>query len=103
MPKSLLESVRPIPLPPAKEKGKRVIKPKVEPDPAREEVEARCIEAVKLVRKVYIRHPNYGDLVKGLDAGGLVGLEDRVKVSVGKCLEGLCKCKYSNPLASQER
>lgn len=61
-----------------------MIKPKVEPDSAREEVEEKCLEAVKLVRKVYVRHPNYGDLVKGLDAGGLVGLDERVRVSVGK-------------------
>jgi DNA ligase-1 len=70
-----------------KEKGKRVIKPKIEPDPARDEVEARCLEAVRLVRKVYVRHPNYGDLAQGLEKQGLDGLEDRVKVSVGKTLQ----------------
>ena len=85
MPDSLLAQVVPIPPPPPKlEKGqKRQPRPKVEPDPNREEVELRCLEAVKLVRKVYVRHPNYGDLVKGLESG-LDGLEGRVPVSVGK-------------------
>jgi DNA ligase-1 len=86
MPSDLIQSVRPIPVPPAKEKGKRVIKPKVEPDPARDEVEIRCMDAVRRVRKVYVRHPNYGDLANGLDKFGLDGLEDRVQVSVGKYL-----------------
>jgi DNA ligase-1 len=83
MPRDLIESVKPIPQPPTKEKGKRVIKPKVEPDPAREEVEMRCMDAVRRVRKVYVRHPNYGDLAQGLDKLGLEGLEERVQVSVG--------------------
>ena len=85
MPQDLLATVRPIPPPPPKsEKGqKRIPRPKIEPDPAREEVEARCVEAVKIVRKVYVRHPNYGDLVKGLNAGGLEDLDERVRVSVG--------------------
>ncbi|WWD05838.1 hypothetical protein V865_003921 [Kwoniella europaea PYCC6329] len=85
MPAELIDSVRPLPPPPQKlEKGqKRVARPKVEPDPAREEVEERCVEATKIVRKVYVRHPNYGDLVVGLDHGGLIGLEDRVGVNVG--------------------
>jgi len=87
MPPDLLNSVRTIPPPPPKaEKGqKRIPRAKVEPDPAREEVEAKCLEAMKLVRKVYVRHPNYGDLVRGLDKGGLAGLDDRVRVSVGEC------------------
>jgi DNA ligase-1 len=83
MPRDLIESVKPIPQPPTKEKGKRVVKPKVEPDPAREEVEIRCMDAVRRVRKVYVRHPNYGDLAQGLDKLGLEGLEERVQVSVG--------------------
>ncbi|OCF32387.1 DNA ligase 1 [Kwoniella heveanensis BCC8398] len=85
MPAELLSSVRPLPGPPQKlEKGqKRVPRPKVEPDLAREEVEERCNEAVKIVRKVYVRHPNYGDLVRGLDPHGLEGIEYRVPVSVG--------------------
>ena len=82
----LIRSVRPIPTPaPKAEKGqKRTPRIKVEPDPAREEVEIRCLEAMKLVRKVYVRHPNYGDLVQGLGKGGLDGLEERVRVSVGE-------------------
>ena len=83
MPRDLIESVRPIPIPQPKEKGKRVAKPKIEPDPARDEVEALCMNAVRRVRKVYVRHPNYGDLAQGLDKHGLDGLEDRVQVSVG--------------------
>lgn len=85
-PPELLHSVRPVPLPPPKAKPgeKRIPKPKVEPDPSREEVEQRCVDATKLVRKVYVRHPNYGDLVRGIDAGGLEGLEGRVPVSVGE-------------------
>ena len=85
MPQSLITEVRPIPPPPPKhEKGqKRIPRVKPEPDPARDQVELRCVEAVKLVRKVYVRHPNYGDLVIGLSSGGLDGLEDRVRVSVG--------------------
>lgn len=93
MPRDLADSVRPIPLPPTKEKGKRVVKPKLEPDPAREEVEIRCMEAVRRVRKVYVRHPNYGDLVQGLETLGLEGLEDRVQVSVGTSrLESWTRC-----------
>lgn len=90
MPKDLIDSVRPIPVAAPKEKGKRVIKPKIEPDPARDDVEARCVDAVKLVRKVYVRHPNYGDLARGLEIQGLKGLEDRVKVSVGMSPEPPC-------------
>jgi DNA ligase-1 len=86
LPAELADEVKPIPqAPPKAEKGqKRITKPKVEPDPAREEVEERLVAATKLVRKVYVRHPNYGDLVKGIEDGGLVGLEDRVPVSVGE-------------------
>lgn len=86
MPQDLISEVKAIPTAPPKEKGKRVIKPKIEPDPARDEVEARCLDAVRLVRKVYVRHPNYGDLAHGLDKQGLDGLEDRVRVSVGESL-----------------
>lgn len=86
IPPEIINEVKPIPLPPAKlEKGqKRVPRPKPEPDLAREEVEQRLVDATKLVRKVYVRHPNYGDLVKGIQSGGLEGLEDRVPVSVGE-------------------
>ncbi|GMK59058.1 hypothetical protein CspeluHIS016_0700730 [Cutaneotrichosporon spelunceum] len=52
-------------------------------DPAREAAEERCAEAVRLVRRVYVRHPNYGDLVCGIEDGGLEGLEARVPLSVG--------------------
>ncbi|KAK4685691.1 DNA ligase 1, partial [Tremellales sp. Uapishka_1] len=84
-PAFLISAVRPIPPPAPKavQGQKRIPKAKIEPDPAREEVEERCIDAVKLVRKVYVRHPNYGDLVRGLSGVGLEGLEERVPVSVG--------------------
>lgn len=51
-------------------------------DPAREAADKACTEAVRLVRRVYVRHPNYGDLVSGLSQG-LDGLETRVPLSVG--------------------
>lgn len=51
-------------------------------DPAREEVEALCAEAAALVRRTYVRHPNYGDLSAGV-LEGLEGLEERVPLSVG--------------------
>lgn len=42
--------------------------------------------ATKLVRKVYVRHPNYGDLAQAIKDGGLEGLEERVPGSVGTYL-----------------
>ncbi|KAL7419729.1 hypothetical protein Q5752_005645 [Cryptotrichosporon argae] len=57
-------------------------KKKAPADAAREAVELELQDAVRLVRRVYVRHPNYADLVRGL-ADGLDGLEDRVPVSVG--------------------
>jgi DNA ligase-1 len=85
LPSSLLSSVKAIPPPPPKtEKGqKRIPRPKIEPDLAREEVEESLVQATRLVRKVYVRHPNYGDLVQGIQNGGLEGLDERVPVSVG--------------------
>lgn len=70
-PRDALDKVLPLP-----EKGKKPL------DPAREAADAACAEAVRLVRRVYVRHPNYGDLVRGLE-GGLQGLEGRVPLSVG--------------------
>lgn len=51
-------------------------------DPAREALEERCAEAAALVRRTYVRHPNYGDLVAGVQEG-LQGLEERVPLTVG--------------------
>lgn len=62
-----------LPLP---DKGKKPV------DPARDAAEAKCAAATALVRRVYVRHPNYGDLVRGLESG-LDGLEARVPLSVG--------------------
>lgn len=64
-------------------------------------MEARCVEATKLVRKVYVRHPNYGDLVKGIEGHGLEGLEERVPVSVGKLCPTHVRLK-GRELTSQE-
>ncbi|BEI82061.1 hypothetical protein CcaverHIS002_0212210 [Cutaneotrichosporon cavernicola] len=52
-------------------------------DPSREAAEDKSAAAVRLVRRVYVRHPNYGDLVRGIEGGGLDGLEARVPLSVG--------------------
>ncbi|ORX36503.1 ATP-dependent DNA ligase [Kockovaella imperatae] len=84
-PQDLLASIRPLPADPPKAAPgqKRVPRPKPQPDPARDKMEELCIEAVKLVRKVYVRHPNYSDLGEAIIKGGLIGLEDRVPVSVG--------------------
>ncbi|KAL1410346.1 hypothetical protein Q8F55_004354 [Vanrija albida] len=71
MPREDFEEILPV-----VEKGKK------RPDPVREKIEARCTEAVRLVRRVYVRHPNYDDLVRGIQPG-LEGLEQRVPVSVG--------------------
>lgn len=51
-------------------------------DAAREAATERCAAAVRLVRKVYVRHPNYTDLVQGVK-DGLEGLEERVPLCVG--------------------
>ncbi|GAA5838090.1 hypothetical protein JCM5353_004494 [Sporobolomyces roseus] len=50
-------------------------------------VEEKLAGAVKVVRKVWARHPNFGHLVKALLEGGLDGLEERVGLSVGVPLE----------------
>lgn len=52
------------------------------PDAARDTAETLCLDAIRIVRKVYVRHPNYGDLVAGLKEG-VESLENKVPVSVG--------------------
>lgn len=69
-PSELLSRVQPQP------EKKKVV------DPAREEVEALCADAAALVRRTYVRHPNYGDLSAGV-LQGLEGLEECVPLSVG--------------------
>lgn len=40
-------------------------------------------EAEKLMRRVYVRHPNYSDIVPALLSSGLEGLEQQVRLTVG--------------------
>ncbi|WVQ74491.1 hypothetical protein IAR50_004092 [Cryptococcus sp. DSM 104548] len=63
-------------------KGKRSTKVKPETDPSREAAEQLCLSAIGVVRKAYVRHPNYAHLIKGLESG-VGGLEERVPVTVG--------------------
>lgn len=81
-----LDEIKPLPAP--VEKGKR--KPKVEPDPVREQVEAKCVHANAIVRRVYVRHPNFDDLLRGLLQGGLDELDTRVPLSVGTSASDHC-------------
>nr|ODN98553.1 DNA ligase 1 [Cryptococcus depauperatus CBS 7855] len=78
---SLRTSIRPLPIP-FTEKPKGSSKVKTEPDLVRDNVESICLEAIRVVRKTYVRHPNYSDLIAGL-RDGTQNLEDRVPVSVG--------------------
>jgi DNA ligase-1 len=53
------------------------------PDPAREELREKFIQAEALVKKVFVQHPNYEHIVAGLFNGGLDSLELRVPLTVG--------------------
>lgn len=53
------------------------------PDPAREELSEKFIQAEALVKKVFVQHPNYEHIVAGLFNGGLDDLELRVPLTVG--------------------
>lgn len=57
------------------------------PDPTSVAIRARwrekCTEAEKLMRRVYVRHPNYHHIVPSLVATGLEQLEDNVRLTVG--------------------
>ena len=57
-------------------------------DPIREEVLSKFVVAESLVRKTYVQHPNYDDIIAALASGGLDGLETNVSLSIGKC----CLC-----------
>lgn len=54
-------------------------------DPRRRQLMSRLAEAEAIVRKVYVRHPNYDDIVSALlkDDVGLEGLEEAVPLQVG--------------------
>ncbi|KAJ9126077.1 hypothetical protein QFC24_002349 [Naganishia onofrii] len=64
-----------------KGKGKAKVEPEVEA--ARECVEAKLVAATALLRKVYVRHPNYDDILAALLEKGFDDLADRVPLSVG--------------------
>lgn len=68
-------------------KGKAKAKPKTKPRAQRSSLELAVDDKLKraeaLVRRVWARHPNFGDVVGALLAGGLGELEERVGLSVG--------------------
>lgn len=57
------------------------------PDPISVAIRARwrekCTEAEKLMRRVYVRHPNYHHIVPSLVETGLERLEETVRLTVG--------------------
>ncbi|GAA5921320.1 hypothetical protein JCM3775_002989 [Rhodotorula graminis] len=72
-------------------KGKGKGKPKTKPRAQRSALELAVDDKLKraeaLVRRVWARHPNFGDVVGALLTGGLGELEERVGLSVGIPLE----------------
>ncbi|KAH9832195.1 uncharacterized protein C8Q71DRAFT_777822 [Rhodofomes roseus] len=52
-------------------------------DPARDSINAAYTQAEGLLKRVYVQHPNYDDIVKTLLDVGLDGLASRVPLSVG--------------------
>lgn len=84
LPADLKQTIIPLPRTTVKVDGndKRSVITKALPDVARDTAETLCLDAIRIVRKVYVRHPNYGDLVAGLKEG-VENLEDKVPVSVG--------------------
>ncbi|KAJ3571696.1 hypothetical protein NP233_g3582 [Leucocoprinus birnbaumii] len=52
-------------------------------DPARVRLNTIFSSAEALMRGVFVRHPNYGDIVSALLEVGLIGLEERVPLSIG--------------------
>ncbi|KGB75504.1 DNA ligase 1 [Cryptococcus deuterogattii R265] len=84
LPADLKQTIIPLPRTTVKVDGndKRSVITKARPDVARDTAETLCLDAIRIVRKVYVRHPNYGDLVAGLKEG-VENLEDKVPVSVG--------------------
>jgi DNA ligase-1 len=71
---------------PAKGKGKAkkvTSKPASKKTSLELDVEARFVQAEKVVRRVYARHPNMEHLVDALKTVGIGGVEEKVGVSVG--------------------
>lgn len=56
---------------------------KKEEDPARSAVQAKFLEAEKVLKQVYVQHPNYDDIAEAIVRVGLEGLADTVQLSVG--------------------
>jgi len=55
-------------------------------DSARDEVNLKFSQAESLIRKVYVQHPNYDDIVRALLEAGLDGLSERAPLTVGESL-----------------
>jgi DNA ligase 1 len=53
-------------------------------DAARETIDAKFVLAEGLIKKVYVTHPNYDDIVAALLEAGLDGLSERVPLTIGK-------------------
>ncbi len=53
-------------------------------DPARERILQKFVTAETVLRKVYVQHPNYNDIVDALLANGLEHLPQCVKVRLGE-------------------
>lgn len=58
---------------------------KKEEDPASLAVQAKFLEAEKILKQVYVQHPNYDHIAEAILNVGLEGLADNVKLSVGEC------------------
>ena len=54
-------------------------------DPVRDSINAVYTKAEGLLKRVYVQHPNYDDIVEALLEVGLHGLASRVPLSVGEC------------------
>jgi DNA ligase-1 len=56
-------------------------------DPARDEIILKFSQAESLLKRVFVKHPNYDHIVNsGLFKGGLDGLEERIPLTVGELL-----------------
>lgn len=62
---------------------------KKEEDPARLAVQEKFLEAEKILKQVYVQHPNYDDIAEALLKVGLEGLSESVTLSIGECLHSI--------------
>jgi DNA ligase 1 len=53
-------------------------------DSARDAIDTKFIQAESLIKKVFVTHPNYNDIVAALLDAGLDGLSERTPLTVGK-------------------